>query len=426
MSVNMAPIADDFLMDSNKNLVIFNASKQEQFKVNDNYKSFYRKLKFVAKVVINREEITSELLKNCNVLILPGSQMIFEENELMVMQNYIENGGRILVLLTEGKSDDPSNVNILLETFGIVPNQDCLIRTHYYKYFHPKECYIADGQINSTLNKNKEDIKLVYSFGCTLNVMKPSVICFKSGFATFPVDCPLGALYYDEKTGGKLVAIGSGHIFSDKYIDQENNDKFREMLWVFLNDNERVHFLPTDHDDIEVTDRNIVPETAELAEKPKLCLTDVVSNTSVIDYTKLFDHKVYSMNTNLVPETLKLYDDLGVKHVPLKIITPKFEAPYPTLQAAVFPPCFRELPPPCLELFDLDEAFSSVFSKLAQYTNKYITSELDVNDSDGKYLENFIVRCSKMIDGNSTDMAKDFLYNIGKDIADFKSIDHIK
>lgn len=36
----------------------------------------------------------------------------------------------------------------------------------------------------------------------------------------------------------------------------------------------------------------------------------------------------------------------------------------------VFPPQFRELPPPALELFDLDEAFSSEKSRLAQITNK--------------------------------------------------------
>lgn len=36
----------------------------------------------------------------------------------------------------------------------------------------------------------------------------------------------------------------------------------------------------------------------------------------------------------------------------------------------VFPPTFRELPPPPLELFDLDEAFSSERSQLARLTNK--------------------------------------------------------
>ena len=36
----------------------------------------------------------------------------------------------------------------------------------------------------------------------------------------------------------------------------------------------------------------------------------------------------------------------------------------------VFPPTFRELPGPALDLFDLDESFSSEKSRLAQITNK--------------------------------------------------------
>lgn len=43
----------------------------------------------------------------------------------------------------------------------------------------------------------------------------------------------------------------------------------------------------------------MVPDTPEMAEKPRLCLTDAISNTTFTDYTKVFDHKMYSMNTNL-------------------------------------------------------------------------------------------------------------------------------
>ncbi|XP_066247787.1 intraflagellar transport protein 52 homolog [Euwallacea similis] len=410
----------------NKNLTIFNNSKQDLFKVSENYKSFYRKLKSTSKVVINRDEITSDLLKNCNLFIVPAPQMFFEESELKVMENYVQEGGKLLILLTEGSPNDPCNINILLENFGITPNVDCLIRTHYYKYFHPKECYIGDSQINSTLYKNKEGMKMIYPYGCTMKVMRPSVICFKSGFSTFPIDCPLGAVFYNEKTGGKLVAIGSGYMFADKYLDQEKNDSFRDILFKFLTSDESVHFLPTDHDDIEISDRNIVPETAELAEKPKLCLTDVVSNTSVVDYSNLFEHKVYSMNTLLVPESIKAYDALNVKHLLLKIITPKFEAPYPALQAAVFPPCFRELPAPCLELFDLDEAFTSTMSKLAQFTNRYVMSDKTSEEDLEAYIINYISRCIKILNSDPESSVLDALFNIGKQIAEFKSIDNIQ
>lgn len=36
-----------------------------------------------------------------------------------------------------------------------------------------------------------------------------------------------------------------------------------------------------------------------------------------------------------VPDALDLYEKLGVKHQPLKVISPNFEAPLPPLQAAV-------------------------------------------------------------------------------------------
>jgi hypothetical protein len=39
----------------------------------------------------------------------------------------------------------------------------------------------------------------------------------------------------------------------------------------------------------------------------------------------------------------------------LPLWTPPLEVPFPPLQPAIFPPAFRELPPPALELFDLEE-----------------------------------------------------------------------
>lgn len=43
----------------------------------------------------------------------------------------------------------------------------------------------------------------------------------------------------------------------------------------------------------------MVPDTPELAEKPRLCLTDAINNTAYADFNKLLDYKMHSMNTNL-------------------------------------------------------------------------------------------------------------------------------
>lgn len=83
------------------------------------------------------------------------------------------------------------------------------------------------------------------------------------------------------------------------------------------------------------------------------------------DFTTLFHNKLYKFDTDLIPEAIKLYTTLGVKHEPLTLIPPQFETPMPGLQAAVFPPTLKDLPPPSLDLYDLDEQFASEKVKMA-------------------------------------------------------------
>jgi hypothetical protein len=57
-----------------------------------------------------------------------------------------------------------------------------------------------------------------------------------------------------------------------------------------------------------------------------------------------------------------LYKEMDYKEmdeqVDLTVIVPKIESPLPPLQPAVFPPAWREPPPPALDVFDLDEHFA--------------------------------------------------------------------
>jgi len=95
------------------------------------------------------------------------------------------------------------------------------------------------------------------------------------------------------------------------------------------------------------------------------------------DFTQLFDDSLFKFDTDLIPESVKLYQHLGVKHDPLTLIPPQFETPMPALQPAVYPPCLREPQMPNLDLFDLDEQFASERSRLAQLTNKCEDKDLD-------------------------------------------------
>ena len=104
-----------------------------------------------------------------------------------------------------------------------------------------------------------------------------------------------------------------------------------------------------------------------------------LNSLSSADFSKLFDCNLFAFDTALVPEAVQLYERLRVKHEPLRLIAPQFEAPSPPLQAAVFPPILREPPPPALDLFDLDEHFASERVRLAHLANK-------CNDDDIEYM----------------------------------------
>jgi len=62
---------------------------------------------------------------------------------------YVESGGRLLILANEGGDQkNNSNINKVSSKFGIQINSDCVVRTSFYKFFHPKEAYVQSGILN--------------------------------------------------------------------------------------------------------------------------------------------------------------------------------------------------------------------------------------------------------------------------------------
>ena len=52
-----------------------------------------------------------------------------------------------------GESSWDTNINVLLEEYGMEIKSDAVVRTQYYKYFHPKECLVSNGVLNRGLAK---------------------------------------------------------------------------------------------------------------------------------------------------------------------------------------------------------------------------------------------------------------------------------
>ncbi|XP_025731234.1 intraflagellar transport protein 52 homolog isoform X2 [Callorhinus ursinus] len=351
-----------------RSTILFNASKKEVFTTNNGYKSLQKRLRSNWKIQSLKDEITSEKLIGVKLWITAGPREKFTAAEFEVLKKYLDGGGDILVMLGEGgESRFDTNINFLLEEYGIMVNNDAVVRNVYYKYFHPKEALVSNGVLNRALT-------FVYPFGATLSVMKPAVAVLSTGSVCFPLNRPILAFYHSKNQGGKLAVLGSCHMFSDQYLDKEENSKIMDVVFQWLTTGD-IHLNQIDAEDPEISDYMMLPDTATLSERLRVCLQEGDENPR--DFTTLFDLSIYQLDTTSLPKVIKAHEQLNVKHEPLQLIQPQFETPLPALQPAVFPPSFRELPPPPLELFDLDETFSSEKARLAQITNKCTEEDLE-------------------------------------------------
>lgn len=174
---------------------------------------------------------------------------------------------------------------------------------------------------------------------------------------------------------GRICVIGSVQMFGDDFLDCEKNRQLIDTLvrWLLrIGDCELSYAYG---EEPELSEYHHIPHTQGLAMNLRSCLQE--NEQLPRDFTQLFDDSLFKFDTDLIPEAVKLYHQLGVKHEPLTLIPPQFETPMPALQPAVFPPCLREPPPPSLDLFDLDEQFASERVRLAQLTNKCTDDDLD-------------------------------------------------
>jgi len=429
-------------------VVMFVSCKKEKFTPKQGYRKCFRKLRSMGyKTVDNKEQFCKELVKDASVLILGASQEAFTPDELKCLEDYLEEGGNVLILSHEG-GPKASQMNKFLKRYGIYVNSDAVVRTVYYKYLHPKEVFISKGVLANELiqaawkvtagskakglggraleaakkygpgDKAKE-LKFVYPYGASLNVQEPAVPVLSSGFISYPMNRPIAAVAPSKSGKGRLCVLGSASMFSDEWLMKEHNYKVLEALLQWLVD----HSMTLDtrksdkSGDAEISEYRHLPNTEALAERLRPCLEE--NEPLPKDFTQLFDHKLFQFDTKLIPEAVKLYEQLHLKQETLSLIPPQFECPLPRLEPAVFPPSLREPPPPALDQFDLDEHFASERLRLAHLTNK-CTSDND--------LEYYIKECGEILNitpklAAEANSPKHILEYVLKQLINFKKLD---
>mgnify|MGYP000574651316 CR=1 FL=1 len=385
--------------------VYFSSGKDEPFHAKKGYKKIFRRLRANLKVVDWRDyfQLTLADIHQAGLLIFGSPKKPFDADELEALDKYLESGGSIMFLGGEGgDAKSKSNINAVTKKYGITLHTDSVVRTVYYKYPHPKEVFIGNGVIfkpfavtanragKPHLAESKEDpekLPFVFPYGCSLNVAAPAQTILSSGFISYPLNRPIGAVAQTANGKGRIVVLGSAHMFNDEFYIKESNLKVLDLFvkWCLRKDD--INLLAKQADEAVVTEYHYLPDTESLSERLKPCLEE--SDPLPKDFSQLFDDSLYSLHTDMIPQALELYKQLDLKHAPLSLIAPEFETPLPPLEPAVFPPQLRDLQPPALDQFDLDEHFASSKLRLAQLTNKCKT------DDD---LEYYIQECGDILE----------------------------
>lgn len=432
-------------------VLLFDVSKRETHHPNSGFKKLFRRVRANFKCDVNKDEIVLERLKPAALVVFGAPREKFSATEFEAIKTYVNEGGSALFMLGEGgESRYGTNINYLLEQFGIAVNSDSVVRTVYYKYLHPKEVFISNGILNKEIGAaasklsgrsrssgpnnlvpatrlladdaaNHGGLDFVYPRGATLNVQKPAVPILSSGYIAYPLNRPVGAVYKHKESGGRLCVLGSVDLFADQWLNKEQNTRLQDVLFSWLVGERAgtgitVELDPVDAEDPDVSEYHYLPDTHALAERLRSCLQE--SEDLPKDFTQLFDDTLFKFDTNLIPEAVQLYEQLNVKHEPLSLIPPQFETPLPPLQPAVFPPTLRELPPPALDQFDLDEHFASEKIRLAQLTNKCEDDDLEYFISESAE----IIGVTGQVDPDKRS-PKELLEYIFRRLVDFKKFD---
>jgi len=350
-------------------------------------------------------------LRNANLFVIGEPKSLFTPDEINILRQYLEEGGNLLIIQGEqGDAKNSTNLNDFLKDYGVQFHGDSVVRTSFYKYFHPKQCFIDTltvhpGFLKTIKNVKKmkkidlmdEDpgqdddddcpLKIIYPFGQSIDISpnKQNIsTLFTSGKIAYPMNRPLCVVTTSKSTKGKLCVLGSINFLENNYIDKEENMKVIDGLikWLLGMNNADIS---SPSKSIKLNEYIYIPNIISMSDKVKSCLDEAKEPPS--NFNDLYDMNMFSIDNDLVPESIELYDKLHVKHEILGIIPPQFETPLPPLQLAVFDPIIKDFPVPNLELFDLDEQFASEKIKLAQTTNK-------CTDED---LEFYILQCADIL-----------------------------
>ena len=271
--------------------VVFSQCKDEKFHPSSRpsgYKQWFRRLRSSFRPSSLKDEISDKTLVGVDILVLGAPQTKFSVDEFDALKDFIHAGGAVMVLADEGGEQNlGTNVNYLLEEYGIFVNADVAVRALPFEseYVHPKETLVTDGVLNravqrfvdkararnvaagreneapndknakgslendsvepnasssssssSHLSGKSAPVRFVVPFCATLNVQKPAVPVLSTGATAVPPSRPLAALWAGNPSKGEgrgkvcVLCRGAWRTMSGSI------KKTTPRFWIFFSD----------------------------------------------------------------------------------------------------------------------------------------------------------------------------------------------
>ncbi|EJK71583.1 hypothetical protein THAOC_06962 [Thalassiosira oceanica] len=374
--------------------------------------------------------------KQIDLLIISEPQTRFEDEEIAAIKAFVDGGGSLAVLASEAeRQGQECNINQLLSPdFGIAVESKAVVRMSYLTYLHPKQALIQNGVVQPEIGAEKgvplsgaktgtgaprrgrthaprpadeddpsQSLHFVYPHGTTLVVTSPAYAVLSSGSTSYPVDCPVAAVWESlDARGGRVLVVGSADMFADEWLDKEENSELCNVLFRYLLRQDGLAFDPSQSVRSDFEPSELLPDVAALASRVKPCLPE--DDPLPQDYGALLCDKMYGARSplDLVPDVMDLYERLGVPYEPLSLVQPEFDTPCPPLRLATHQPKLPELPPPPLELFDLDECLTDVDVRLTAAAAAAAAASAN-NGCEATAVERFVREAGRSILGLSAD-----------------------
>ena len=234
------------------------------------------------------------------ILILGCPREEFSAQEFEMLRKFVREGGSLLVLLSAGgEARNATNINFLLEEYGMSVNADSVVRASFHKYMHPKECHITGGVVNRAVAEStqpQEDggpegpgggggrasgFDVVYPNGATVSVQDPAVVLMTTGSVAHPPHRAILAAFPKpgaqgfEGVRGKIAVLGSADMLSDAWIDKEENSRVLDFLFKWMRPGSSVELNAEDAENAETSEHSLVPDIIKLADRLKAPLVSL-------------------------------------------------------------------------------------------------------------------------------------------------------